>query len=65
MGRQLVTLVAGGSVELVGPQSRGHAKEKRHGNIGAKLDVWQATPDGLYDSQHQGIDEMRMRGIWR
>jgi hydroxyquinol 1,2-dioxygenase len=26
--------------------------------------VWQADPDGLYDSQHREIDEMRMRGIF-
>jgi hydroxyquinol 1,2-dioxygenase len=31
---------------------------------GAKLDVWQADPEGLYDSQHAEIDEMRMRGIF-
>jgi hydroxyquinol 1,2-dioxygenase len=31
---------------------------------GAMLDVWQADPDGLYDSQHAEIEEMRMRGIF-
>ena len=38
-----------------------------HGNpiAGAKLDIWQADPDGLYDSQHAEIgDELRMRGIF-
>jgi hydroxyquinol 1,2-dioxygenase len=31
---------------------------------GAMLDVWQADPDGLYDSQHTELDELRMRGIF-
>jgi protocatechuate 3,4-dioxygenase beta subunit len=31
---------------------------------GAKFDAWHAPPDGLYDSQHAEIDEMRMRGIF-
>jgi hydroxyquinol 1,2-dioxygenase len=31
---------------------------------GAMLDVWQADPEGLYDSQHAELDEMRMRGIF-
>ena len=31
---------------------------------GAMLDVWQADPDGLYDSQHAEFDELRMRGIF-
>lgn len=33
--------------------------------VGATLDVWQADPEGLYDSQHPEIgDELRMRGIF-
>src|ERR1700685_2683893 len=31
---------------------------------GAMLDVGQADPDGLYDSQHTELDELRMRGIF-
>src|SRR5579863_2788786 len=30
---------------------------------GAMLDVWQADPDGMYDSQHAELDDLRMRGI--
>jgi catechol 1,2-dioxygenase len=33
---------------------------------GAMLDVWQADPDGLYDSQRPDIaEDLRMRGIFR
>lgn len=33
--------------------------------VGAMLDVWQADPDGLYDSQRPEIgDELHMRGIF-
>lgn len=32
---------------------------------GAKLDVWQADPQGLYDSQHPELEELHMRGIYR
>jgi hydroxyquinol 1,2-dioxygenase len=31
---------------------------------GAKLDVWQADPDGLYDSQRPELEELHMRGIF-
>jgi len=31
---------------------------------GATLDVWQADPDGLYDSQRPGLEELQMRGIF-
>jgi protocatechuate 3,4-dioxygenase beta subunit len=31
---------------------------------GAMLDVWQADPDGLYDSQRPGLEELQMRGIF-
>jgi len=32
---------------------------------GAMLDVWQADPQGLYDSQHPELEELHMRGIYR
>jgi hydroxyquinol 1,2-dioxygenase len=31
---------------------------------GAVLDVWQADPDGLYDSQRLELEELAMRGIF-
>jgi hydroxyquinol 1,2-dioxygenase len=31
---------------------------------GATLDVWQADPDGLYDSQRPELDDLHMRGIF-
>ncbi len=31
---------------------------------GATLDVWQADPDGLYDSQRPELEELHMRGIF-
>jgi len=31
---------------------------------GAMLDVWQADPDGLYDSQRPELEELAMRGIF-
>ncbi len=31
---------------------------------GAMLDVWQADPEGLYDSQRPGLEELQMRGIF-
>ncbi len=31
----------------------------------ARLDVWQADDEGLYESQHAGLDEARLRGIYR
>jgi hydroxyquinol 1,2-dioxygenase len=31
---------------------------------GAALDVWQADPDGLYDSQRPELEELSMRGIF-
>jgi len=31
---------------------------------GAALDVWQADPDGLYDSQWPELEELSMRGIF-
>lgn len=31
---------------------------------GAMLDVWQADPDGLYDSQRPDLEELHMRGIF-
>jgi hydroxyquinol 1,2-dioxygenase len=32
---------------------------------GARLDVWQADSNGLYDSQYAGSDELHMRGLFR
>jgi hydroxyquinol 1,2-dioxygenase len=32
---------------------------------GARLDVWQADDEGLYESQHAQLDEARLRGIYR
>jgi hydroxyquinol 1,2-dioxygenase len=32
---------------------------------GAMLDVWQADPEGLYDSQRPELEELHMRGIYR
>ncbi len=32
---------------------------------GAVLDVWQADPQGLYDSQRPELEELHMRGIYR
>ncbi|MGY1742077.1 MULTISPECIES: dioxygenase family protein [unclassified Blastococcus] len=32
---------------------------------GARLDVWQADAEGLYESQHAEVDEARLRGIYR
>ncbi len=32
---------------------------------GAMLDVWQADPEGLYDSQRPEMEELHMRGIYR
>jgi protocatechuate 3,4-dioxygenase beta subunit len=31
---------------------------------GAMLDVWQADPQGLYDSQHPEYEELHMRGVY-
>ena len=31
---------------------------------GAMLDVWQADPEGLYDSQRPDLEELHMRGIY-
>ena len=31
----------------------------------AMLDVWQADPEGLYDSQRPELEELHMRGIYR
>jgi hydroxyquinol 1,2-dioxygenase len=31
---------------------------------GAMLDVWQADPDGLYDSQRPELEELHMRGVF-
>jgi catechol 1,2-dioxygenase len=31
---------------------------------GAALDVWQADPEGLYDSQRPELEELNMRGIF-
>ncbi|WP_029432004.1 dioxygenase [Blastococcus sp. URHD0036] len=31
----------------------------------ARLDVWQADDEGLYESQHPAVDEARLRGIYR
>ena len=30
----------------------------------ARLDVWQADDEGLYESQHPAVDEARLRGIY-
>ena len=37
-----------------------------HGNpiAAAALDVWQADPDGLYDSQRPDLEELHMRGVF-
>ncbi|MGY1744305.1 dioxygenase family protein [Blastococcus sp. SYSU D00695] len=32
---------------------------------GARLDVWQADAEGLYESQHDDVDEARLRGVYR
>ena len=32
---------------------------------GAKLDVWQASPVGLYENQDPGQDEFNLRGVFR
>jgi catechol 1,2-dioxygenase len=32
---------------------------------GARLDVWQADPQGLYDSQRPELEELHMRGVYR
>ena len=32
---------------------------------GAMLDVWQADPEGLYDSQRPELEELHMRGVYR
>lgn len=31
---------------------------------GARLDVWQADAEGLYESQHPEVDEARLRGVY-
>lgn len=36
-----------------------------HPIAGAVLDVWQADPEGLYDSQRPELEELHMRGIYR
>ena len=49
-----------GTPTIVGPRDRhgGQAHRQRH------ADVWQADPEGLYDSQRPELKEFHMRGVF-